>query len=175
MSQHERDLLVARYWTFYEGSPVPQWIEDLVGLEVLDIYAVRYGTTRWFEHWWCIACAIELENRRQSVTSLRQLRRVASRVRKIGYDFSAAITLSDDVMEENWTRYLKSCQTVAEWGADALRRRIEASPAAIQLRKELATKKLPQGAAANLALMRAIVGLEKSSCDDSGAGASSFA
>jgi hypothetical protein len=163
MSQHERDLLVARYWTFYEGSPVPRWIEDLVGLEVLDIYAARYGTTRWFEHWWCIACAIELENRREPVTSLRQLRRVASRVRKVGYDFGAAITLSEDVMEENWARYLKSSRMVAEWGADALRRRIEASPAAVQLRKELAAKKLPQGAAANLALMRAIVGLEKSS------------
>jgi hypothetical protein len=78
-------------------------------------------------------------------------------------------------MEENSARYLKSCQMAAECGADALRRRIEASPAAIGLRKELTAKKLPQGAAANLALMRAIVGLEKSACNDPRADASSFA
>jgi hypothetical protein len=163
MSQHERDLLDVRYWTFYEGSPVPQWIQDFVGIDVLEIYGERYSTTRWFEYWWCIPCAIELEHRREPVTSLRQLRRIASRVRTVGYDFDPAIALSEDVTQENWARYLASCRRVAEWSADALRRQIEGTPAAIQLRKELEAKSLPQGAAANLALMRAIVGLQKNS------------
>ena len=161
MSQHERDLLIARYWTFYEGSPVPQWLKDLVGSHVLEIYGERYSTTRWFEYWWCVACAIELEHRRKPISSLRQLRRIASRVRKAGYDFGPAIVLSEDVTEENWARYCEASRQVAEWGATALRRQIEATPAAIRLRRELEAKKLPQGAAANLALMRAIVGLEK--------------
>jgi hypothetical protein len=166
MSKHERDLLIARYWTFYEGSPVPQWIQDLAGTDVLEIYGERYSTTRWFEHWWCIPCAIELEHRREPVTSLRHLRRIASRVRTVGYDFGPAIALSEDVTQENWTRYLESSRLVAEWSADALRRRIEATPTAIQLRKELEAKKLPQGAAANLALMRTIVGLEKGAAEE---------
>lgn len=162
MSQHERNLLVTRYWSFYEGAPVPQWLVDLVGGGVLDIYSKRYGTTRWHANWWCIPCAIELEHRRAPITSLRQLRRVASHVRKAGFDFGPAVALSEDVTQESWARYLEASQKVAAWSADALRRRIEGMPAAVQLRKELEAKKLPRGAAANLALMRAIVGLTKS-------------
>jgi hypothetical protein len=163
MSKHERDLLIARYWAFYEGTPVPQWIEELVGIEVLEIYGERYSTTRWFAHWWCIPCAIELEHRREPIITLRHLRRIAAHVRTVGYNFGPAIALSEDVTQENWARYLESSRRVAEWGADALRRQIEATPAAIQLRKELTAKKLPEGAAANLALMRTIVGLETAS------------
>lgn len=166
MSQHERDLLIARYWTFYEGSPIPQWIEDLVGIDNLEMYGKRYSTTRWVEHWWCIPCAIELEHRRRPITSLRELHRITRRILADGYDFGSAIALSEDITQENWARYLEANRTVTAWSADVLRRQIEATPAAIQLRKELAAKKLPEGAAANLALMRTIVGLEKISDEE---------
>jgi hypothetical protein len=161
MSEREPTLLPAHYWTFYNGFPVPRWLEEALGRDVVEIYSERYSTKQWFEHWWCMPCALELEHRREPVQSLRQLRRVAARVRAIGYDFGPAIKLSEDITQEHWTRYLDAAHCVSEWSADLLRRQIEAMPAAVQLRKELEAKKLPHGAAANLALMRVIVGLEK--------------
>jgi hypothetical protein len=161
MSLRERELLEARYWSFYDGFPIPQWIEKFVGSDVLDIYVERYSTTRWVAHWWCVPCAIELEHRRAPIHSLRQLRQVAARVRTLGYDFVPAIQLSEDITQENWSRYLASAQRMSVWNAATLRRQIEAMPATVQLRKELEAKNLPQDAAANLALMRAIVGLNK--------------
>lgn len=162
----ERDRKPGSYWRKLIGFPIPRWIEELAGRDAVHLYYQRYSEgMRQRAHWHHMACAIELEHRRRPVATIRDLWRATVRVRSVDYDYKAADELAALVNHGLNQQYLETCRRVEEWSIADARRDRENRPEAIRLRLELERKQLPQGATANLALMRTILGISR---DDGG-------
>ena len=161
----EKELVWNRYWTYHCGSIIPSWLTTIVNEDALWIYHDRIFYRRehsaWTEGWFYIGCAIELEHRAAPVQTVRQLRRLAAKVRHAGYDFTAARLLDDEVarLQGLYTREIH--RESARWEAEFHQRMLDAHPQNNELIRKIRTLKLPLGADANLALIRTILGNEK--------------
>jgi hypothetical protein len=161
----EKERVWNRYWRYHSGSLIPAWLDAMVSEDVLLIYHERVFYKRhhaaWNKGWFYLGCAIELEHRAAPAQTLRELRRLVAKVLHAGYDFAAAKSLDEEVTRLHGLRTQEIYLTVERWLAERPQRLLDAHPAAIELRQEIESKRLPQGAAANLELMRAILGIEK--------------
>jgi len=155
----ERIRRLYSYWGYCQGYLVPKWIEDMAGYEAVEIYYHRYlGQTEHLNHY---GCAIELEHRERPVVTLRELRKAAVKITRMGYDFTAAAALATDVECERAELRVEISARAAAEEATRSRRQADAQPDGARMLRELGAKQLPQGAAANLAVVRTIVGLTK--------------
>jgi len=165
LAQSEWARVWNRYWTYHCGSIVPSWVGSLVSEDALWIYHDRMFYRRehaaWTEGWFYLGCAIELEHRAEPARTRRQLRRLVAKVRCVGYDFTAARLLDEEVtrLQELRTREIHSESERRQ--AELHRRMLDAHPNKTALIREIEAMSLPRGAAANLALMRTIVGAGK--------------
>lgn len=166
MPDSEKKRVWSRYWSYHCGSIIPAWLHAIVSDEALWIYHDRIFFKRkhsaWAEGWFYLGCALELEHRAVPAHTLRQLRRLVAKVQRPGYDFTAAKLLDEEVTHLQSLRTREIQAESERWQAELHRRMLDAHPDKTKLLRTIATMKLPQGAAANLTLMRAIVGLEKS-------------
>jgi ribosomal protein S10 len=161
----EKERVWNRYWTYHSGSIIPSWLNVFVSEDALWIYHDRIFYRRehcaWSEGWFYLGCAIELEHRAAPARTLGQLRRLVAKARRPGYDFTAAKLLDEEVTHLQ-SLHTREINVQAErWQAELHHRMLDAHPDKMKLIHAIETMKLPQGAAANLALMRAIVGAEK--------------
>jgi hypothetical protein len=161
----EKERVWNRYWTYHSGSIIPSWTGVLVGEEALWIYHDRIFYRRehsaWTEGWFYLGCAIELEHRAAPAQTLRQLRRLVAKARRPGYDFTAAKLLDEEVMRLQRLRTRELQLEAGRRQAELDERMHDAHPDKLKLIEAIEAMRLPQGAAANLAIMRAIVGAEK--------------
>ena len=161
----EKERVWNRYWTYHSGSIIPSWIDVLVSDDALWIYHDRIFYRRehsaWTEGWFYLGCAIELEHRAAPAQTLRQLRRLVAKARRPGYDFTAAKLLDEEVSHLQSLRTQEIHVETERRGAELHQRMLDAHPDKIKLLQAIETMKLPQDAAANLALVRAIVGAKK--------------
>lgn len=161
----EKERVWNRYWTYHSGSIIPAWLDVLVSEDALWIYHDRIFYKRehsaWAEGWFYLGCAIELEHRATPARTLRQLRRLVAKTRRPGYDFTAARLLDEEVTKLQRLHTREIHIGTERWQAELHQRMLDAHPDKMKLIQAIETMKLPPGAAANLALMRAIVGIEK--------------
>lgn len=161
----EKERVWNRYWTYHSGSIIPAWLDVFVSEDALWIYHDRIFYRRehsaWTEGWFYLGCAIELEHRAMPARTLRQLRRLVAKVRLPGYDFTAAKLLDEEVTKLQSLRTREILAETDRWQVELHRRMLAAHPDKMKLLQAIETMKLPSGAAANLALMRTIVGIEK--------------
>jgi ribosomal protein S10 len=161
----EKERVWNRYWTYHSGSIIPSWLDVFVSEDALWIYHDRVFYRRehsaWTEGWFYLGCAIELEHRAAPARTLRQLRRLVAKARRPGYDFTAAKLLDEEVTHLQSVHAREIHVETERWQAELHQRMLDAHPDKMKLIQAIETMKLPQGAAANLALMRAIVGAEK--------------
>lgn len=165
MLESEKNRVWNRYWTYHSGSIIPAWLAAIVSEDALWIYHDRIFYRRehsaWTEGWFYIGCALELEHRATPAQTLRQLRRIVAKVRRPGYDFTEAKLLDEQVMYLHSLRTREIHAETERWQSELHQRMLDAHPDKVKLIRAIETMQLPQGAAANLALMRAIVGAEK--------------
>lgn len=155
----ERIRRCVDYWGVYQGYLVPRWIENMAGHEAVKIYHDRYIGQ--YEHVDHFGCAIELEHRQKPVSTPKELRRIAVKITRMGYDFTAAAALAMAVAQERAGLWAEIEARTAEAIAKRPRQQADAHPDGMRILRELHEKQLPQGATENLALMRAVVGLPK--------------
>jgi hypothetical protein len=156
---NERIRRIYGYWGFCQGYLVPNWIKNMTGYEAVEIYYERYlGQTEHLNHF---GCAIELEHRDKPITTLKDLRKAAVKITRVGYDFTAAAALAINVARERAGLDVEIAARSAAEEAARPRRRADAQPDGMRMQRELEAKQLPQGAAANLAVIQTIVGLPK--------------
>lgn len=147
------------YWGFCQGYLVPRWIEKMAGYEAVEIYYERYiGQSEHLDHF---GCAIELERRAEPISTLKELRRIAVKITRMGYDFTAAAALAIEVAQERAGLQAEMETRRAKENASLPRQQADAHPDAKQMLRELRAKQLPQGKAANLEVIRTVVGLPK--------------
>jgi len=147
------------YWGFCQGYLVPRWIEKMAGHEAVEIYYERYiGQSEHLDHF---GCAIELEHRAKPVSTLKELRRMAGKITRMGYDFTAAAALAIDVAQERSGLQAEMEARRAKQNAALPRQQADAQPDGKCMLRELSAKQLPQGAAANLEVIRTVVGLPR--------------
>lgn len=161
----EKERVWNRYWTYHSGSIIPAWLDAFVSEDALWIYHDRIFYRRehsaWTKGWFYLGCAIELEHRTAPAQTIRQLRRLVAKVRRPGYDFTAARLLDEEVTKLQSLRTREILAETDRWQGELHRRMLAAHPDKMKLLQAIETMKLPSGAAANLALMRTIVGIEK--------------
>lgn len=146
------------YWGVWEfGYVYPKWIENMAGREAIKIYEERYFTHS--EHFEFFGCAIELEHRSRPVSTPKELRRIAKKITRMGYDFTAAAALSEEVKQESIVLSAEIKANEKAKSAERARREAEAYPERIRILRELRERQLPKGARANLALIRTQIGL----------------
>ena len=147
------------YWGFCQGYLVPRWIEEMAGHEAVDIYCERYiGQSEHLDHF---GCAIELEHRATPISTLKELRRIAVKITRMGYDFTAAAALALEVAQERSGLQVEMEARRTKENAALPRRQADALPDGKRMLRELRAKQLPQGAAANLEVIRTVVGLPR--------------
>lgn len=161
----EKDHVWNRYWSYHCGSIIPEWLGKMVGEEALWVYHERIFYKRkhasWTEDWFYFGCAIELEHREASAQTLRELRRLVARVRHAGYDFTAARLLDAEVTRLQRLHTQETHRGMERWQHRLHQDLLKADPSYGEVSREIEAKKLPQGAAANLTLMRKILGAEE--------------
>lgn len=165
VSGSEKERVWSRYWSYHCGTIIPSWLDAIVSQDALWIYHDRIFYRRkhsaWTEGWFYLGCAIELEHRIAPVKTLRQLRRLVATVRRVGYDFAEAKLLDEEVtrLQRLCIREIY-CET-ERWQAKLHQRMLNAHPQNMELLREIEAIGLPAGSAANLSLMRSIVGAKK--------------
>lgn len=164
-AETEKDRVWNRYWTYHNGSVIPAWLEQMVGDAVLWLYHDRIFQKRdrigWTTGLFHVGCAIELEHRALPATTSRELRRLVARVFRPGYDFAAAALLEAEVMHFQGLRTREISLNYERWIAEEPKRRLDAHPETVKLKREIEAKSLPQGSAENLELLRVLLGISK--------------
>ena len=150
MTIDEGELIARRYWRFNSiGMPVPGFAAAL--LDDDNYFAPRRWRKfhdRLFQRpkcdWTYLSFALEAEHRQRPITRLYQLRQTLIRIRQPGYDLGPA--------REIEAAYVAACGAVFHREPTQCMR-----PAVLQLEQAIVAKKLPNGPAANLVLMRAVL------------------
>jgi hypothetical protein len=165
LPESEKARVRSRYWSYHCGSIIPSWLDAIVSEDALWIYHDRIFYRRehfaWTEGWFYLGCAIELEHRAAPAQTLRQLRRLAAKVRRPGYDFTEAKLLEEEVRKLDSLHWAEIHRGTERWLAEIDQRMLDAHPMNKDLLLKIETMKLPHGAGPNLTLMRTIVGAEK--------------
>lgn len=129
--------------------PMPAFVHDLLGEAGCRELVVSFND-RAVDNRFMIPFALELEHRRQAISSETELEAAVTRVCAAGFDLGPATAFYRSESNARWSRHARDSE-------EALARLPKAPDHPEVFQRELEAKRLPTGRAENLALMRAIL------------------
>ncbi len=129
--------------------PMPSFVRDLLGEERCRDLVVS-NNERVVENRFLIPFALELEHRRQAISSEAELDAAVTRVCAVDFDLRPAAAFYRSESDARWSRLARESEA-------ALARLPKAADHPEVFRRELEAKRLPAGRSENIARMREIL------------------